>query len=429
MESNLMEKIVSLCKRRGFIFPSSQIYGGINGFWDFGPLGVLLKNNIKDLWWREMVLKNDNIYGLDSTIIHNPKVWQASGHTTFFTDLLCECKKCHQRFRADELIKAQCPGCKGELTEFKQFNLMFSTHVGPTQDSANLVYLRPETCQGIFINFKSVVDTFHPKMSFGIAQIGKGFRNEITTGNFIFRDREFEMMELEYFVRPGEDEKEFENWKEKRLNWHLKLGIKKENLRFHEHPKESLAHYSKRTVDIEYHYPFGWSELEGIANRTDFDLKNHAKHSKQNLFYKDDEGKEFYPFVIEPSVGVERLTLAILADAYSEDSQRVCLQLKPILAPYKIAVFPLLANKPELKTKAREIYETLKKTFSVIWDDIGNIGKRYRRQDEIGTPWCVTYDFESIENNTVTVRERDSMKQIRINVDKLVDYFSKEIYE
>ena len=427
MNLSLMEKIVALCKRRGFVFASSEIYGGMSGFWDFGPLGVLLRKNIKDLWWNEMIEQREDIYGLDSTIIHNPKVWEASGHTRSFTDPLRECKKCHQRFRVDKLTGDSCPDCGGRLAEVKQFNLMFKTFVGPAEDTAHKAYLRPETCQGIFINFASVLNTVQPKLPFGIAQIGKSFRNEITTGNFIFRDRELEMMELEYFVRPGEDEKYFDLWKKKRLTWHLNLGLKKENLRYFEHPQKSLAHYSKRTVDIEYQFPFGWAELEGIANRTDFDLSNHARHSHQKLFYRDDQGKEFYPYVIEPSVGVERLFLSLLCDAYREENGRVFLSLKPTLAPYKIAVFPLLANKEKLVSEARRIFKDLKLSFQVAWDDIGNIGKRYRRQDEIGTPWCVTVDFKTLEDDTVTVRDRDSMVQKRVAVSKLKEYFTKQL--
>lgn len=429
-----MQKIVSLCKRRGFIFPSSEIYGGIGGFWDFGPLGVMMKRNIEKLWWQEIVEKNDNIYGLDSTIIHNPKVWQASGHTVSFTDPLRECKECHRRFRADKLAETRenkCPECGSQLTDVKQFNLMFQTYIGPAKESANKAYLRPETCQGIFINFKNVVDTVQPKLPFGIAQIGKGFRNEITIGNFIFRDREFNMMELEFFVQPGEDEKWFEDWLKKRMDWYLSLGINKKKLRFFEHPKKSLAHYSKRTVDIEYQYPFGWSELEGIANRTDFDLKNHTKLSGQDLSFVDDQGKKFYPYVVEPSLGVERMVLVVLGDAYHEEKakgeKRVVLKLHPKIAAYKIAVFPLLANKPKLVKKAQTIYNDLKKCYSVSWDDIGNIGKRYRRQDEVGTPWCVTVDFQSLDDESVTVRDRETMKQERVAVSQLTDYFESKL--
>jgi len=427
----IMEKIVSLCKRRGFIYPSSEIYGGIGGFWDFGPLGVLVKNNIKRLWWKAMVEERENIFGLDSTVIHHPKVWEASGHLASFTDPLRECKSCHKRFRADKLTGEKCPECGGELTEVKQFNLMFETYVGPARQTANKAYLRPETCQGIFINFANVVDCMRPKLPFGIAQIGKGFRNEITTGDFIFRDREFEMMELEFFVKPGEDEKWHDYWIKERLKWHQEMGIKKENLRLFEHPKESLAHYSKRTVDIEYKFPFEWAELEGIADRTDFDLKNHSKFSGKDLSFQEENGEKFYPFVIEPSLGVERMMLALLLEAYREEKNnkvtRVILSLNLKVSPVKIAVFPLLANKPDLVKLARRIYEDLRGDFMVAWDDRGNIGKRYFSQDEIGTPWCVTVDFQSLKDNTVTVRDRDTTKQERMRIDKLKDFFENKL--
>jgi len=429
--ADLMEKIVSLCKRRGFVFPSSEIYGGIGGFWDFGPLGVLMKNNIKRLWWKTMVEEKENIFGLDSTIIHHPKVWQASGHTVSFTDPLRECKSCHKRFRADKIKGDKCPECGGDLTEVKQFNLMFETYVGPARQTANKAYLRPETCQGIFINFGNVVDCLRPKLPFGIAQIGKSFRNEITTGDFIFRDRELEMMELEFFVKPGEDEKWHEYWLKERLKWYQEIGLKGDHLRLFEHPKTSLAHYSKRTVDIEYKFPFGWAELEGIANRTDFDLKNHSKFSGKDLRFQEENGEKFYPFVIEPSVGVERITLALLLEAYCEQMSnkdtRVILSLNPKISPIKIAVFPLLANKPDLVKLARGIYEDLRKNFMVAWDERGNIGKRYFSQDEIGTPWCVTIDFQTLKDKTVTVRDRDTTKQIRLGIDKLQEFFENKL--
>jgi len=429
--ANLMEKVVSLCKRRGFVFPSSEIYGGIGGFWDFGPLGVELTRNIKNHWWKTIVGNRDEVYGLDSTIIHNPEVWQASGHTLSFTDPLRECKSCHKRFRADHVKGDKCPECKGKLTEVKQFNLMFETYIGSAKETANKAYLRPETCQGIFTNFANVVDTVQPKLPFGIAQIGKGFRNEITFGNFIFRDREFEMMELEYFVKPGEDEKWFDYWLKERLEWHLGLGVKKKKLHFFEHPKKALAHYSKRTVDIEYQFPFGWAELEGIANRTDFDLKNHSKFSGKDLRFQDEKGKKFYPYVVEPSLGVERTALVLIIDAFREekdkDGTRTVLSLDPRISPYKIAVFPLLANKPKLVKRARAIYEDLKPHFATAWDDRGNIGKRYYSQDEIGTPWAITVDHQTIKDETVTVRDRDTMKQERIRVDKLKRSFQTKL--
>jgi len=425
-----MNKIVSLCKRRGFVYPSSEIYGGIAGFWDYGPLGVELKTNIKREWWKSMVYKRDDVVGIDAAIIMNPKVWEASGHAISFTDPLRECKSCHKRFRADKLKDNQCPECNGLLTDVKQFNLMFETFVGPARETANKAYLRPETCQGIFINFLNVVDTVHPKIPFGIAQIGKGFRNEITTGDFIFRDREIEMMELEYFVKPEEDEKWFKYWLEERMKWYLSLGLKKKNLRFYEHPKKSLAHYSKRTVDIEYKFSFGWAELEGIANRTDFDLKNHSKFSGKDLSFKEEEtGKKFFPYVVEPSVGVERLMLALLVDQFKENEKqkRVVLKFSPQIAPIKMAVFPLLANKPKLVKKAKEVYNRLKKKFVVAWDDRGNIGKRYFSQDEIGTPWCVTIDYDTLKDNTVTIRDRDTTKQVRVEVGQLKKFFANEL--
>jgi len=428
VKSDLMEKIVSLCKRRGFVYPSSEIYGGIGGFWDVGPLGVELKKNIKDLWWKAMVYDRDDVYGLDSTIIHHPKVWEASGHATSFTDPLRECKSCHQRFREDKLKSDKCPECGGKLTEVRQFNLMFKTSVGPVEEGGQETYLRPETCQGIFINFGNVVDSCHPKIPFGIAQIGKGFRNEITTGDFIFRDREFEMMELEFFVKPQDDEKWFEYWKDQRMKWHQSLGIKKENLHFFEHPKEGLAHYSKRTIDIEYKFPFGWAELEGIANRTDFDLKNHSKFSGRDLSYQNEEtGEKYYPYVIEPSVGVERVMLAMLLDSLKEEKERTILSLNPKLAPYKVAVFPLLANKPNLVKKARSVFDELKPVLHTAWDERGNIGKRYYAQDEIGTPWCITVDFQTLEDRTVTIRNRDTTKQIREKIDNLEGWFQNKL--
>ena len=429
--ADLMNKIVSLSKRRGFIFPSSEIYGGIGGFWDFGPLGVELKNNLKNWWWKTMVEERDDVYGLDSTIIHNPKVWEASGHTLSFTDPLRECRACHQRFRADQLKDSKCPECGGKLTEVKQFNLMFETYVGAAKETANKAYLRPETCQGIFINFTNILDTVQPKIPFGIAQIGKGFRNEVTFGNFIFRDREFEMMELEYFVKPGDDEKWFDYWLKQRKKWFVDLGVEEKKLRYFEHPKKALAHYSKRTVDIEYKFPFGWAELEGIANRTDFDLKNHAKLSGKDLQYQDEKGKKFYPYVVEPSLGVERTVLVLLLEAYREEKDkegvRVILSLDPRLSPYKIAVFPLLANKPDLVKTARLVFDKLRPTLRVAWDDIGNIGKRYRRQDEAATPWCVTIDHQTLKDKTVTVRDRDSMKQERAKIDKLIEFFQDRL--
>lgn len=427
---NLLNEVVSLCKRRGIIFQSSDIYGGFGGFWDFGPLGVEIKNNIKKYWWKEIVYKKNNVFGLDSSIILNPKVWEASGHTgSGFADPLRECRVCHRRFRLDELKTAICPECGGELTEEKQFNILVKTFIGPVEDTSAKAYLRGETAQGIFINFKNIMDSYHPRVPFGIAQIGKAFRNEITPGNFIFRSREFEQMELEYFVEPGKDEEVHNNLIEDRKTWHKNIGLKEESIRLYEHPKEKLSHYSKRTVDIEYNFPFGWSELEGIANRTDFDLSNHTKFSGKDLKYREETGKEYYPYVIEPSVGVDRLLLALLCNSYFVDGDRKILKLKPFIAPVKVAVFPLLANKNELVGKANTVYQKLigSGIFPVVFDDRGNIGKRYYAQDEIGTPFCVTIDFKTLEDDTVTIRDRDTTKQERVSVEKLDEILKKKV--
>jgi len=423
--NNLMEKVISLAKRRGFIYPGSEIYGGLAGFYDFGPLGTELKFNIKQSWWRDTVQLRDDVVGLSAAIIMNPKVWEASGHLSGgFVDKLIECKKCHQRFKADD-FKGICPNCKGkEFTEPRQFNTMFRTFVGPAEDTTSVTYLRPETAGGIFVNFKNVLDTMRVKIPFGIAQIGKAFRNEINPKEFVFRTREFEQMELEYFVRPGEDKKYFEKWVEQRFDWYKSIGLK--NIRQREQAKEERAHYSKATTDIEYKFPFDWQEIEGIANRGDFDLKAHMKFSGEDLSCFDEESKEkIAPYVIEPSAGVERILLALLCEAYYEDKDRVVLKLNSKLAPYKIAVFPLLANKPKLVELARKIYSDLKKDFVVAWDDRGNIGKRYYSQDEIGTPYCITVDFESLEKNDVTVRDRDTTKQVRVNIGELKNYFNE----
>jgi len=429
-KNNLMEKLVSLCKRRGFVFPGSEIYGGLNGTWDLGPLGVLLASNIKQLWWKSMVQEHDEILGLDSTILYHPKVWEASGHIAGFTDPLVECKNCHQRFRADQTdIEKPCSNCgKKEWTASRDFNLMFKTHVGPVEDEASTTYLRPETAQGIFINFDNVLQSSRVKLPFGVAQIGKGFRNEITTGNFLFRVREFEMMELEYFVKPGEDEKAHENWKKERLDWHIKvLGINKDNLKLVDLPREDLAHYSKGTTEIWYNWPFmGFGELEGIANRTDFDLKNHAKASGKELAYFDPETKEkIVPYVIEPSEGVGRAMLAVLIDAYNEEKapkaagegeeERIVLKFAPKVAPIKAAVLPLVKDEKLVKI-AKEIYSDLKKEWFVQYDEAATVGRRYRRQDEIGTPYCITVDFDTLKDDAVTLRDRDSMKQERIKI-------------
>ena len=418
-----MDTIVSLCKRRGFVFPSSEIYGGLGSFWDYGPLGVEMKQNVKAAWWRAMVQERNDVVGLDASIIMHPQTWVASGHVQGFTDPLVECKACHQRWRADMAKDGRCPSCDGELTPPRMFNLMFKTFVGPVEGEAAQVYLRPETAQGIFLNFQNVLATSRKKLPLGIAQIGKAFRNEITPGNFVFRCREFEQMELEYFVSPSSDEQWFNYWVEERLNWYIKLGIKRENLRLRPHGQEELAHYAKACSDIEYLFPIGWSELEGIANRRDFDLTQHAQHSGQDLNYFDQEtGQHFVPYVIEPSAGVDRSFLALLIDAYDEDElegeKRVVLRLHPALAPIKIAVLPL-SKKPTLAEKAQEVYTQLRKSFRTEYDDAQSIGRRYRRQDEIGTPFCVTVDFQSLEDHMVTIRERDSADQIRLPIAEL----------
>ena len=426
-----METFVSLCKRRGFVFQSSEIYGGIGGFWDYGPLGVELKNNIKRDWWRSMVQLRDDVVGIETSIIMNPRVWEASGHVATFADPMSDCKDCKRRFRTDDITtnekgERRCPECGGELTEARMFNLMFKTFVGPVEDDASQVYLRPETAQGMFVNFDNVLTTTRRKLPFGIAQIGRSFRNEITPGNFIFRDREFEMMEMEYFVMPGTDEEWHERWIEERLNWWTdRLGVRKENLQLREHPKEELSHYSKRTVDIEYDFPFaGFSEVEGIANRTDFDLKQHERHAGRTLRYFDETtNQQIIPYVIEPAMGIDRCFLTLLIDAYAEEEvrgeKRIVLRLKPELAPVKVAVLPLSRNE-QLVPPARRVWDLLRPHFMTQYDDAQSIGRRYRRQDEIGTPFGVTIDFETLQDEAVTIRERDSMEQTRAPIAKLV---------
>ena len=418
-----MDKLVSLCKRRGFIFPSSEIYGGLGACYDYGPLGVELKNNVKKAWWKAAVQDRDDMVGLDASILMHPQTWVASGHVEGFADPLVDCKQCHQRWRADHIKDGKCPACGGELTEPRMFNLMFKTFVGPVEDEASVVYLRPETAQGIFVNFQNVLNSTRRKLPFGIAQMGKSFRNEITTGNFIFRMREFEQMEIEYFVKPGTDEQWFKHWVEQRFNWYSNLGIKKENLRLRQHTKDELAHYARDCYDIEYLFPIGWSELEGIANRTDFDLKQHSKYSGKDLSYFDEETKEhIMPYVIEPSAGVDRSVLAFLADSYDEEKDkeglRVILRLHYALAPIKATVLPLSRNE-KLLPLSKEVYDSLRKCWMVQYDDAQSIGRRYRRQDEIGTPFCVTIDFQSLEDRQVTIRERDKMRQIRVPIEVL----------
>lgn len=426
-----LENLVSLCKRRGFIYPGSEIYGGLAGTWDYGPLGVALKNNIKNLWWKKFVLKRDDVWGLDAAILMNAKAWEASGHATGFNDPLVECKRCKRRFREDQ-TKGKCSECGGELTAPRSFNMMFKTYVGASEDGSAASYLRPETAQGIFVNFKNIIDSFHPKLPFGVAQIGKAFRNEIAPRDFIFRVREFEQMEIEYFIRPESDwNKAFEEWLKYIYGFAKKIGLDKKNFFDHEIKVEELAHYSKRTIDIEYQFPFGQDELWAIAYRGDYDLSNHK------LDYFDDnpsaDGKKRYtPHVIEPTFGVDRTLLALLTKAYTEEELengeiRTVLKFKPNMAPYKAAVFPLLKNKPELIKKAREVFDLLKIDWHIEFDDNGNIGKRYRRQDEIGTPYCITIDFDSLEKDDVTIRDRDTMKQERIKIKELRKYLEDKL--
>jgi glycyl-tRNA synthetase len=424
-----LEDIVSLCKRRGFIYQGSEIYGGLAGTWDYGPLGVALKRNIMNLWWKRFVEDRDDMLGVDAAILMNPKVWQASGHVDTFTDPLVECSNCHNRFRADKIDTSKCPACGQSNTfgEPRQFNMMFKTNVGPVDDENSKSYLRPETAQGIFTNFKNVVDSFYPDVPFGIAQQGKAFRNEISPRDFVFRSREFEQMEIEYFIHPDKWEEAFEKWVTDIEAFLKEAGLPADKISKLEVPEEDRAHYSKRTIDFEFDYPIGKEELLGLAYRTDFDLKNIERASGKKVEYRPKDGGEaFVPHVIEPSFGVERLVMAVLTSAYSEDEiggdKRAVLKLPTHLAPVKVAVSPLLKNKPELVAKAREVYDMLKKEFgNVMWDDNGNIGKRYRRQDEIGTPYCVTIDFDTLEDDTVTVRNRDTTEQSRHKLPELLD--------
>lgn len=454
-----METIVRLCKSRGYVYPGSEIYGGLANTWDYGPLGVELKNNVKEAWRKKFIQENKNIVGLDAAILMNPETWVASGHVSGFSDPLLDCKECKTRHRADKLIesfahdkgedivadgwtdeqmlnyindnKIVCPKCgKLNYTDIRKFNLMFKTFQGVTEDSTSTVYLRPETAQGIFVDFKNVMRTTRKKIPMGIAQIGKAFRNEITPGNFTFRTREFEQMELEFFCKPGTDIEWWKYWKEFCKNWLLELGMKEENIRLRDHSPEELVFYSKGTTDIEFAFPFGWGELWGIADRTDYDLTAHQTHSKEDMSYLDPETNEKYiPYVIEPSVGADRVTLAFLCNAYEEQElgegdTRIVLHLHPALAPYKAAILPL---SKKLNDKADEVFQTLAKAFPVDYDDAGSIGKRYRRQDEIGTPYCITVDFDTLEDNQVTVRDRDTMEQIRIPIDQVEKYISEKI--
>jgi glycyl-tRNA synthetase len=428
-----MEKLMSLCKRRGFIFQSSEIYGGQSACWDFGPLGVELKNNIKRLWWKSMVYENDNIVGLDASIIMHPKVWEASGHVEGFHDPMVDCKKCKKRFRADDIEGDMCPECGGELTDIRQFNLMFKTHIGPVEDSASIAYLRPETAQGIYVNYLNVLNSSRLKIPFGIAQIGKAFRNEITPGNFIFRSREFEQMEMQFFVKPGTDEKWMEHWRNQRWDFYSRLGIRPDRLRWHEHGPDELAHYARTAFDIEYKFPFGWAELEGVHNRTDFDLKRHQESSGKDLSYFDQVPNERYtPYIIETSSGCDRTVLQVLTDGYEEETgekeTRSVLRISPLVAPVKAGIFPLVRRDgmPEL---AREVQQELKKTFAVFYDEGGSIGRRYRRMDEAGTPYCLTVDSQTKEDDTVTVRDRDTMKQTRVKIHELTAMINKTMEE
>lgn len=429
-----IEKIVSLCKRRGFIFPSSEIYGGLSSSWDYGPLGVELKRNVKEAWWHSTVTARDDVVGLDASILMHPKVWEASGHLSGFQDPLVDCKKCKRRFKADapEIEgRKDCPDCGGELTEARMFNLMFSTEMGVVEGETSTVYLRPETAQGIFVNFPTVQKAARMKLPFGIAQIGKAFRNEITPGNFIFRTREFEQMEMEYFVKPDEAEQHFEPWVQERFQWYQRLGISPDRLRLRRHGETELAHYAKSCTDVEYEFPFGWSELEGIANRGDYDLRKHQESSGKDLtFFDDQERKRYHPFVIEPSAGVDRSLLAFLCDAYDEDEAggetRVVLRLHPALAPVKVAIFPLV-KKDGMPEKSRQIEKALRPAMPVFYDAGGAIGRRYRRQDEAGTPFCLTVDGQTIQDDTVTLRDRDSMVQERVATKDLLATLQERI--
>ena len=431
---DLMDKVVALCKRRGFIFQSSEVYGGLNGAWDYGPFGADLKRNVKNAWWQSNIHFKDDVVGLDSSILMHPKTWEASGHVANFVDMMVDCKntKCGKRWRPDQ-IKGKCPSCGGTaFTEPRAFNLMLKTYVGAMEGTSSVIYLRPETAQGIFVNFKNVIDSIHRKLPFGIGQIGKSFRNEITPGNFTFRTREFEQMEIEYFCRPEQADEKYREWIQSRFQWYIDLGIKKENLQLREHAKDELAHYAAGCTDVEYKFPFGWSELEGIANRGDYDLKQHAQFSGEDLQYQDPVTNEkFFPHVIEPSGGCDRATLAFLVDAYHEeivnDATRVIMKFHPKLCPIKVAVLPLLKKNDGIVALAKKLKNELQKDIVCVYDDSAAIGKLYRRQDEVGTFFCVTVDVQSLEDNQVTVRHRDTMKQERISVDGLREYILKNL--
>lgn len=438
---DLFEKIVNLTKRRGFIFQSSEIYGGFSSCYDYGPLGVEMKNNIKKIWWEEMTRKHDNVVGLDASILMSPKVWEASGHLTAgFADELVECKSCHKRFRSNEIKEKKCPECNGEFTPPKKFNLMMRTYVGPVEDEASLTYLRAETCQGIYVNFLNVLQSMRLKIPFGICQIGKAFRNEITPKDFLFRMREFEQMEFQWFCHPKEADFWFEFWLKERLKWLENIGLKKENLRVFEVPENERAHYAKRQIDIEYKFPFGFKEIEGVHNRGEWDLSNHSKHSKKDLRYFDQEKKEkYFPYIIETSIGVDRLFFALLCEAFTEikggrtkttkptKEVEILLKLDKRIAPIKVGVLPLLQKEKKLVQLAQEVYQKVKPHFTAIYDDSGSIGRRYRRLDEIGVPFALTIDYESLKNNDLTVRERDTMEQERVKIKDLILYLKERL--
>ncbi len=427
-----LTKITSLAKRRGFVYQNSEVYGGIQGFYDYGPLGVELKNNLKRLWWLEMTRNHEDIVGIDGAIISHPKVWEASGHVKSFTDAMVDCKKCKKRFRAEELVDEKCPDCGAETTSPRKFNILVEASIGVIEKEKRTVYLRGEACQNIYLNYQNILNSTRKKVPFGICQIGKAFRNEVTPKQFLFRTIEFEQWDLQWFVNPKQMKKWFEYWKKERFEWYRKIFNHQKNIRLREHGKDELAHYAKAAFDIEYNTPFGWKEAEGIHSRADWDLSRHGKYSNNDFTYTDpDSGEKFLPWIVETSGGVDRTILFLLFDAYHEQEikgkKRVILKLRAELAPYKMAIFPLLANKPELVSKAEKLYKQLNKKYSAIFDDRGNIGKRYFSQDEIGTPWCLTVDFQSLDDDTVTVRDRDTTEQVRIKINALNSYFEKKL--